>query len=148
MKRTFVIILAALAAVALFLGLVHGVLVVAHVSRPAPTTVYGLTPRRLWATLAAALGLAGVVIGGMALVRSARPIGNAGRRGSVVAVVAGLLAAINGGLNLALATGGPGTGNGVVGGAAAFVLGLIALTLGGRALARSRGSASEPGRAR
>ena len=50
MKRTFAIILAALAAAALFAGLVHAVLVAAHVSEPAATTVYGLTPRRLWAT--------------------------------------------------------------------------------------------------
>ena len=51
---------------------------------------------------------------------------------------AGLIAAVNGGLNLAMATGGPGTGNGVVGGAAALVLGLIAVALSGLALARSR----------
>ena len=34
--------------------------------------------------------------------------------------------------------GGPGSGNGVIGGAAALVLGLIAMALGGLALARSR----------
>ena len=68
MKRTFTIILAALAAVAMFAGLVHAVLVVAHVSEPARTTVYGLTLRRLWATVVTALGLAGVVIGSLALV--------------------------------------------------------------------------------
>ena len=45
MKRTFALILAALAAAALFGGLVHAVLVAAHVSEPAATTVYGLTPR-------------------------------------------------------------------------------------------------------
>jgi hypothetical protein len=49
---------------------------------------------------------------------------------------------INGGLNLAIANGGPGTGNGVVGAAAAFVLGLIALGIGRLALARSRRTAS------
>jgi hypothetical protein len=42
MKRTFALILAA---VALFAGLVYAVLVAAHVSEPAATTVYG--PRRL-----------------------------------------------------------------------------------------------------
>jgi hypothetical protein len=57
---------------------------------------------------------------------------------AIVALVAGLMAAFNGGLNLAIATGGPGTGNGVIGGAAALVLGLIAMALGGLALARSR----------
>ena len=58
MKRTFAIILAALAAAALFGGLVHAVLVAAHVSEPAATTVYGLTPRRLWATTVAVAGAA------------------------------------------------------------------------------------------
>ena len=65
---------------------------------------------------------------------------------AIVALVAGPIALINGGLNLALANGGPGTGNGVVGGAAAFVLGLIAVAVGGVAVARSRHTALEPGR--
>lgn len=139
MKRTFALILAALAAAAVFGGLVHAVLVAAHVSEPAATTVYGLTPRRLWATTVAVLALVGVVIGALALRRSAGRIGTGnGRMGAIVALVAGLIAVVNGGLNLAIATGGPGTGNGVVGGAAALVLGLIATALGGLALARSR----------
>ena len=109
------------AAAALFGGLVHAVLVAAHVSEPAATTVYGLTPRRLWATTAAVLALVGVVIGGLALARPASRFGTAsGRLGAIVALVAGLIAAVNGGLNLAVANGGPGTGNGVVGGAAAL----------------------------
>ena|ERR1041385_3380204 len=145
MKRTFVIILAALAALALFGGLVYTVLVAAHVSQPAATTVYGLTPRRLWATIVAVLGLVGVVVGTLALYRAARRIGNHGRGGAITALVLGPIAALNGGLNLAIANGGPGTGNGVVGGAAAFVLGLIALALGGLALARRR-TGLEPGR--
>jgi len=139
MKRTFAMILAALVAAALFGGLVYSVLVAAHVSEPAATTVYGLTPRRLWATTAAVLGLVGVVIGGLALRRSAGRIGTGnGRMRAIVALVAGLIALANGGLNLAIAKGGPGTGNGVVGGAAALVLGLIAMTLAGMALVRSR----------
>ena len=103
MKRIFTLILAALAAVAMFAGLVHAVLVVAHVSEPAPTTVYGLTPRRLWATMADALGLAGVVIGSLALVRPAGRLGKSGRLRAIVALVAGLIAVVNGGLNLAIA---------------------------------------------
>jgi hypothetical protein len=141
LKRTLVFILAALAAAALFAGLVHAVLVVAHVSQPATTTVYGPTPRRLWATAVAMLALVGVVVGGLALRRSAGRIGT-GRMGAVVALVAGLLAVVNGGLNLAIAEGGPGTGNGVVGGAAALVLGLFGLVLGGLALARWRRAAA------
>ena len=147
MKRTFAIIFTTLAATALFGGLVYAVLVAAHVSEPAATTVYGLTPRRLWATTAAVLALVGVVIGGLALARSASRFGTAsGRLGAIVALMAGLMAVVNGVLNLAIANGGPGTGNGVVGGAAAFVLGLIALALGGLALARCRRTALEPGR--
>ena len=139
MKRTFAIIAAATAGAALFGVLVHVVLVVAHVSEPAATTVYGLTPRRLWPTMAAVLALVGVVIGGVALARPAGRFGiAAGRLGAIVALVAGLIASVNGGLNLALANGGPGSGNGVVGGAAAFVLGLIAVVLGGIALGRCR----------
>jgi hypothetical protein len=138
MKRTFTLILAVLAAAALFVGLVHAVLVAAHVSEPGAATVHGLTPRRLWATTVAVLALVGVVIGGLALRRSAGRIGNSGRIGAIVALVAGLIAVVNGGLNLAVTTGGPGTGNGVVGGAAALVLGLIAMTLSGLALSRSR----------
>lgn len=142
MRRIFVLTLAALAAAALFGGLVHAVLLAAHVSEPAATTVYGLTPRRLWATLADVLALVGVVIGGLALRRSAGRIGGTGngRVGAIVALVAGLIAVVNGWLNLAVANGGPGTGNGVVGGAVALVLGLFATVLGGLALARSRHS--------
>jgi hypothetical protein len=95
----------------------------------------------VWATGAAVLGLVGVTIGGLALARSVRAIGNHGRRGAVVALVTGPTAAVNGGLVLAMATGGPGSGNGVVGAAAALVLGLIATVLGGLTLARSRRAA-------
>jgi len=59
-----------------------------------------------------------------------------------VAFLAGLIAVVNGALNLAVATGGPGTGNGVIGAAAALVLGLIAMALAGLALIRSRRTAT------
>ena len=138
MKRAFAIILVGLVAVALFAALVHAVLVAAHVSHSAATTVQGLTPRRIWATMALALGIAGVIAGSMTLMGAARRIGNRGRNGAILALVAGILAVIHGGLNLAIATGGPGSGNGVIGGAAAFVLGLIGMALGGLSLFRSR----------
>ena len=134
-KRIFTFILALLAAAALFGGLVHAVLVATHLSEPATTTVQGLTTQRLWATTAGALALASVVIGGLALSRFGPA---SGRGGAIVALVVGLIAAVNGGLVLAIANGGPGSGNGVVGGAAALVLGLIALPIGGLALGRSR----------
>jgi hypothetical protein len=144
MKRTVALVLVAVAAAALFGGLVHVVLVAANVSEPAANTVYGLTPRRLWATAVAVLALVGAVVGGLALARPTSRFGTAsGRLGAIVALVAGLIAAVNGGLNLAVANGGPGTGNGVVGGAAALVLGLIAMVLGGLGLARSRRRAGQ-----
>ena len=139
MKRTFAMIFAAVMATALFGGLIYVVLVVAHVAEPAATTVQGFTPRRLWATTAALLAVVGIITGGLALTRPAR------RPGAIAALVAGILAVVNGGLNVAVANGGPGTGNGVVGGAAAFVLGLIALLLSGLALARYRRAALQPG---
>jgi hypothetical protein len=142
MKRTLALVLIALAAGAVFAGLVHAVLLTAGVSEPAATTVSGVTPRRLWATTTVLLGLVGVIIGGLALRRSGDRIdsGIGGWR-ATVPLVAGLIAVVGGGLNLAFATGGPGTGNGVVGGAAGVVLGLLAMVLGGLATSRSRRTA-------
>ena len=57
---------------------------------------------------------------------------------SGLALLAGLVSALAGALNLAVADGGPGTGNGVVGGAMAVLLGLVAVVLGGLALTRTR----------
>jgi hypothetical protein len=147
MKRRFATVLAAVAATAVLAGLVYAVLIAARVSEPAATTVYGMTPRRLWASTAAILALAGVVIGGLALARRGSRVGAAsGPLGAGLALVMGLTAAVNGGLNVAVANGGPGTGNGVVGGAAALVLGLVATAIGGLALARSRRAGLEAGR--
>lgn len=95
-----------------------------------------LTAGRLWSLVGGVLGLAGVIVGGLALARSRR-IGT-GRRGAVAALAAGLAGAVIGGLVVAAAEGGPGTGYGIVGGYLALVVGLIAMALGGLALARSR----------
>ncbi|MGS2643753.1 DUF6223 family protein [Streptosporangium sp. LJ11] len=94
------------------------------------------TPQRIWASVAALVALGGVVIGRLAL-RSVRRVGNGGRRGAVVALVAGSIGGLNGAVNLAVADGGLGTGNGVFGGAVALVLGLVGAVLGGLALTRS-----------
>jgi hypothetical protein len=147
MKRTFAVLLAAVVIVAAFAGLVYGVLAAAHLAEPAATTVPGLTPRRLWATMIAVLALLGVAIGGFALARPADRFGAvSARRGAVLALAVGPLAAVNGGLNVLVANGGPGTGNGVVGGAAALVLGLVAVVTGWLALARRRRTVLELGR--
>jgi hypothetical protein len=112
---------------------VHDLLAAAQVQ-----PVYGVTTDRVWATAAVLLALAGAVIGVLALARSRRTGTGNGRRGAIVAVAAGLFAALNGVLVLVTADGGPGTGNGVIGGYAALVLGLIAAGLGTPVLTRSR----------
>jgi hypothetical protein len=99
------------------------------------------TPERIWASVAALVALVGVVIGGLALARSRRRIGNGGRKGAIVALVAGLTGVVNGAVNLAVADGGLGTGNGVAGGALALVLGLVGAVFGWLVLARSRRTA-------
>jgi hypothetical protein len=139
MKRFLTFVPVALIATVLFGGLVHVVLVAARVSEPAATTVYGMTPSRLWATVTAGLALMGVIFGGVTLARPARRFGASTERILAIGTLGvGLIAVVNGGLVLASANGGPGSGNGVVGGAMAFVLGLVAIVLGGLALRRSR----------
>ena len=145
MKRILTYILIALVAVALYAGLVHMVLVVTHVSKPAATTVYGLTQRRQWALVVLAAALVSVIIGVLALRKSVSRFSILkGIRGSIVAIVAGLFALINGGINLTTANGGPGTGNGVLGSAQALVLGVIGTILGGLAIARFRRKTTNP----
>jgi hypothetical protein len=100
---------------------------------------YGITPGRLASLVAGGVGLTSVVIGGLALARSAGHIGTGtGRRGAVVAIVVGLIGTALGGLHLAASTGGFGTGKGRLGAIVAMAVGLIGMALGGLALARSR----------
>jgi hypothetical protein len=143
MKRTFLFTLAALAVAVSFAGAVYAVLLAAHAAEPAAATIHGVTLRRLWATAAVAVGLVGTVVGGVSLAGIRRGTWSP-RRGQLVALGAGLVAAANGLVNLAVATGGPGTGNGVVGGAAALVLGVVALCLAAPALLRQRHRAPGP----
>ncbi|OLF10847.1 DUF6223 family protein [Actinophytocola xanthii] len=103
-------------------------------SAPVSITVaagYELGHGRLVPTVALVVGLAGVVLGVLA-VRSAR------RDGAVGALVAGLVGVVVGGLHGVNAAGGLGTGNGLAGAVMAVVLGLVGLVLGGIGLARSR----------
>ncbi|MGW3470911.1 DUF6223 family protein [Saccharopolyspora sp. NPDC000995] len=103
-------------------------------AQPPDPIVYGWTADRVWATSAALLAGVAVVIGGLARARSAGRMGNGtGKRGAIVALVAGLIAVVSGGLVVVTADGGPGTGNGIVGGYLALVLGLVAMVLGGLA---------------
>ena len=138
MKPTITHIVAVLAVVVLFIALVYLTLAAANVALPAANTVYGPTTRRIWAAAVMALAGVGVVIGGFAQRRAAGQMGGSGNRAAGIALAIGLIAMVNGVLNLAMATGGPGSGNGVVGAAVAIVLGLIATALGGLALGRRR----------
>lgn len=100
----------------------------AQAAAVAPTTV---TTGRLLGSVAALVALAGVVAGGLALARN-----GSRRRGAAVALGAGTVGVVVGGLVVATAKGGPGTGYGIVGGYVALAIGLIALALGGLALTR------------
>jgi hypothetical protein len=80
-------------------------------------------------------GLAGVVLGGLAHTRFAGRAA-AMRRAAVAALVTGSASAVIGGLIVAAADGGPGSGSGIVGGYVALAVGLIAVVLSGWALRR------------
>jgi hypothetical protein len=138
-KRTFIYILVAIAAIALYFGLVHLVLMAANVSKSAPSVVNGLTSKRQFALVALAMGLISVIFGWRAFRKSASRVSVInGKSGQIVAIVTGLMAVIGGGWSLATANGGPGSGNGVLGSAQALVLGLAGILLGGLTITRFR----------
>lgn len=93
------------------------------------------TVDRLVASVGALVSLAAAVIGWLALTGR---LGRYASRGPITALLAGTGGLVIGALILATADGGPGTGNGVVGGAAAIVFGLVAVVLGRLAQVRSR----------
>ncbi|MEV0396975.1 DUF6223 family protein [Polymorphospora rubra] len=105
----------------------------------AASTVGAGTPTtdRVIATVAAVVALVGAIIGGVALARSTSRA-RGGSRGPVFALMAATIGAVAGGFVIVTADGGPGTGNGIVGGYAALFLGLTGVVLGGSALARGR----------
>jgi hypothetical protein len=85
------------------------------------------------------LGLIGVVVGGLALLRPTSPVGiESGRLGAVVALTTGTVAVVLGALVASTADGGVGTGNGLGGAIMALAVGLAAIVLGGLSLARRR----------
>ncbi|MFH8371550.1 DUF6223 family protein [Streptomyces sp. NPDC018031] len=94
---------------------------------------------RAGAVAGALLGLAGLVVAGLALARPTGRFGSArGPRGAAAAMAAGLTGLALGGLVAATADGGLGTGNGLGGAYVAMLVGLVGTALGGLALARSR----------
>jgi Family of unknown function (DUF6223) len=103
----------------------------------------GITKGRARALVGAAVGLLSLVVGGLALARSAGRIGTGNvRTGAMVALALGLIGMVLGVVHLGTSTGGFGTGSGRAGAIVALVLGLIGMNLGGLALARSRRSRS------
>jgi hypothetical protein len=106
--------------------------------------VIGITPGRARAIVAALVGLIGLVVGGLALARSAGRIGiGNGRAWAIVALVLGLIGMGLSVVHLGTSTGGFGTGGGRAGAIVALVLGLIGTNLGALALARSRRSRTD-----
>jgi len=98
---------------------------------------YTLTAGRLWSLVAAALGLVGVAIGGLARTRVLG--GNKSqRRNALLAMLSGLAGSVIGGIVVAVADGGPGSGSGIVGGYLALPIGLLAMALGARAMNQAR----------
>jgi hypothetical protein len=96
---------------------------------------YALTAGRLWSLVAAALGLIGVVMGGLARTRVLGGTKNH-RRNAFVALWSGLAGSVIGGVVVVFADGGPGSGSGIVGGFLALLIGLIGIALGWLALKR------------
>jgi membrane associated rhomboid family serine protease len=96
-----------------------------------------ITTGRLTSIMAGVIGLISVVIGRMAVARSARRI-SSGRPMAIVALVVALASMLLSVMHLASTTGGFGTGKGRAGAIVALVIGLIGMVLGGRALARSK----------
>ncbi|GAA2760321.1 DUF6223 family protein [Actinopolymorpha rutila] len=128
-------------------------------AQPATPGAYTLTAGRFWSLVAMLLGIAGVIVGGLALANRAGGKGNTGSTGSTAstaarrrrafaALIAGAACTLVGGLVVAAADGGPGTGYGIVGGVMALVVGVVAMLLGGLALARVRRGATPEEEAR
>lgn len=114
-----------------------------HVAAQQAVSSYALTSGRLWGFVAIGLGLAGVVIGGLALARPAGRLGTqVGRLGAVLALGAGLVGAVVGAVVVATSGGQLGTGGGLAGGVVGVALGLAGVALGGLALARARRGAA------
>lgn len=97
---------------------------------------YEIGTGRAVPSVAAVVGLAGVILAVRALAR--RTPGRRRRRDGGVALLLGVLGAVVGGVHAANAAGGLGTGNGLAGAVAAVALGSTAAVLAAVALARAR----------
>jgi hypothetical protein len=112
--------------------------------QPVVAGLFAMSSGRVGSSLAIVGGLIGIVIGGRALARSSgrsradTDIGATDGGKAPVAMALGLISLIVGGLTVATADGGVGSGDGIAGAVVAMVLGLVAIVLGGLARARTR----------
>lgn len=110
----------------------------AHASIQTAASADTMSAGRVGAIVGALLGLAAVVVGGLALARATGRIRTGPERnGAVAALVAGPVAMVIGAVVVATADGGLGTGNGLGGGIVALLVGLAGTVLGRLALSRS-----------
>ena len=115
----------------------------AHHGFTVAPTAGAITNGRARALVAAVVGLISLVVGGLALARSAGRLGTGnGRAGAIVALVVGLIGMVLSVVHLGSSTGGFGSGSGRAGAIVGLALGQIGINLGGLALARSRRSRS------
>lgn len=96
-----------------------------------------VTTGRLWSIVAGLLGLTGLIIGLLALNRSARRTNSAQRMGTVALILSLICIALSV-FHLARTTGGFGTGKGRAGAIVALVIGLTGIIFSRLAVARSR----------
>ena len=113
-------------------------------AQPAKVGLYAMTGDRLRAVVAMLVALLGVLSGGFAL-RSAPDSGGArsAPHAPAIALLAGRGGASLGGVVLANANGGLGTGHGFGGGIVALALGILAVALGAWARIQSRARSSK-----
>jgi len=107
------------------------IFIVTPLAAHAATKAEGLGAGRLLPTLAAVLGLIGIIIGARARKRNSE--------GSAIAAgLLGVLSLASGVLHAANSAGGFGTGNGLAGAIVAIALGLVSFIMAGFVLFRSR----------
>ncbi|NUT31980.1 MAG: hypothetical protein HOV79_02790 [Hamadaea sp.] len=109
---------------------------------PMAADVYTMSAGRVGAMVGGLTGLAGVIVGSLALARPGSRFGTAtGSLGAIVALAAGIIALAVASVVVATSDAGIGTGNGRGGAYVGLVVGAISVVLGGVALVRFRRTA-------
>lgn len=116
----------------------------AHTLTEPDEYVYGFTFDRLWSGIAALLAIGTVIVGGWLLARASRRGPQATRQSAMLVTGLAAFAIVNGILVVLTSDAGPGSGNGIVGGYIAAIIGLVGVVLGLLGLRRARRSESQP----